>query len=140
MNATPSNALGHYRSVNAYGAAAGDRLQLIMNLLDGAIDRIATAKGHMQRREVAAKGQEIGRAIGIVEGLRTSLDAEQGGAIAGNLGALYEYMARRLVEANMRNDESRLDEVAGLLEEIRGAWAAIQRDPAALAAAATPPA
>jgi flagellar protein FliS len=140
MNATPSNALGHYRSVNAYGAAAGDRVQLIMNLLDGAIDRVATARGHMQRREVAAKGHQIGRAIGIVEGLRTSLDAEHGGAIASNLGALYEYMARRLLEANLRDDESRLDEVAGLLEEIRSAWAAIHRDPAALAAAATPPA
>jgi flagellar protein FliS len=140
MNATPNSALGHYRSVNAYGAAAGDRLQLIMNLLDGAIDRIATAKGHMQRGEVAAKGHEIGRAIGIVEGLRTSLDLEQGGTLAGNLGALYEYTARRLVEANMRNDQARLDEVAGLLDEIRSAWAAILRDPAALAAAATPPA
>jgi flagellar protein FliS len=125
--------------VTAYGAAAGDRLQLIMNLLDAAIDRVVTAKGHLRRREVAAKGHEIGRAIGIVEGLRTSLDPAQGGEMAGNLGVLYEYMARRLLEANLRNDETPLDEVADLLTEIREAWAAILRDPEALSASAAAP-
>ena len=53
MHTSHNTALGQYRAVNAYGAAAGDRLQLVMRLLDGAIDRIATARGHMERREVA---------------------------------------------------------------------------------------
>lgn len=136
MNPTPCNALGHYRAVNAYGAAAGDRMQLILDMLDAAIDRIGMAKGHMRRREVAAKGHEIGRAIGIVEGLRSALDMAQGGELAGNLAALYDYMARRLLEANLRNDEGRLDEVAELLGEIREGWSAILREPAARAAAA----
>jgi flagellar protein FliS len=135
MNATSHNALGHYRAVNAYGAVAGDRLQLILDMMDTAADRVRTAKGHMRRKEIPAKGREIGRAIGIIEGLRTSLDQDKGGDIAGNLGALYEYMERRLLEANLGNDEARLDEVADLLEEIRSGWAAILQDPQALAAA-----
>jgi flagellar protein FliS len=127
MTAIPGNALVQYRAVNAYGAASGDRLQLILRLMTGAIDRIVTASGHMRRRELAAKGEAIGRAIGIIDGLRTSLDKERGGNIATNLESLYDYMTRRLLEANLRNDERGLDEVAELLGEIRSAWATLVR-------------
>lgn len=127
MNTPPGNALGQYRAVNAYGAAAGDPRQLILRMMDGALDRIAAARGHMQRQETAAKGEAISRAIGIIDGLRTSLDRERGGTISGNLESLYDYMMRRLVEANLRNEIAHLDEVAALLDEIRSGWAAITR-------------
>lgn len=130
MNLQPGKALGQYRAVNAYGAAAGDPLQLILRMMDGALDRIAAARGHMSRQETAAKGEAIGHAIGIIDGLRTALDGERGGAIAANLEALYDYMMRRLVEANFRNDPRQLDEVAGLLDEIRDGWAAITHNAA----------
>ncbi len=129
MNPTMNNGLGQYRSVNAYGAANGDRLQLIQTMLDGAMDRLASARGHVQRQETAAKGEAIGKAIGLIDGLRTSLDKERGGKLAENLDALYDYMMRRLVEANLRDDSTRLDEVAGLLDEIRTGWSAIMRNP-----------
>jgi flagellar protein FliS len=129
MQASQHDALGQYRAVNAYGAAAGDRLQLVLRMLDGAIDRIVTARGHMERREIAAKGEAIGKAIGLVDGLRTSLDKERGGEVARNLESLYDYMMRRLLEANLRDDPRRLDEVAGLLDEIRAGWDAIVRNP-----------
>jgi flagellar protein FliS len=134
MHTSQNTALGQYRAVNAYGAAAGDRLQLVMRMLDGAIDRIVTARGHMERREVAAKGEAIGKAIGLVDGLRTALDMERGGDVARNLESLYDYAMRRLVEANLRDDPGRLDEVAGLLDEIRAGWEAIVRNPPAAAA------
>lgn len=133
MTQQPGAALGQYRTVNAYGAANGDRLQLVLRLMDGAIDRIASARGHMSRREVSLKGEAIGRAIGLIDGLRTALDHERGGEIAANLSALYDYMMRRLVEANLRDDERHLDEVAGLLDEIRSGWQAIARSPDAVA-------
>lgn len=125
MNRTSSSALGQYRTNDAYGAASGDRTQLILCMMDGAINRIVTATGHMQRNEVAAKGEAIGRAISLIDGLRTSLDPARGGEIAANLERLYEYMMRRLVEANFRNDAACLVEVAGLLDEIRSGWAGI---------------
>ena len=134
MNSNPGNALGQYRAVTAYGAATGDRLQLILRMMDGALDRIVTAKGHMRRREIPAKGEAIGKAIGIIDGLRTSLDQARGGDIAANLESLYDYMMRRLVEANFKDDERQLDEVAGLLDEIRSGWMALVRNPDALAA------
>lgn len=137
---TTSDALGHYRSVDAYGAAAAsDRLQLILRMMEGALDRIATARGHMQRQEPGPKGEEIGRAVRLIDGLRSCLDHDRGGELAGNLEALYEYMTRRLVEANLVNDASMLDEVTGLLGEIRSAWAELAMKPPAEAAGTTEP-
>jgi len=125
-----SNPMNQYRAVDAYGAAAsGDRLQMVARLLQGALDRIATARGHMQRGEQAPKGEALGRAVRMIDGLRSCLDHERGGEIAANLAALYEYMTRRLTEANLRNDQRPLDEVADLLDEIRSGWEQMMATP-----------
>jgi flagellar protein FliS len=130
MNYGHNNPMNQYRTVDAYGAAAaGDRLQLVARLMQGALDRIATARGHMQRGEQAPKGEALGRAVRMIDGLRSCLDHEQGGEIAANLAALYEYMTRRLTEANLRNDQRPLDEVADLLDEIRGGWEQMMASP-----------
>ena len=116
----------HYLQVgNEAVVTDADPHRLIQLLLDGALARISAAKGHIQRGEVGPKGECISKAIAIVDGLRASLDYDKGAEIAGNLGALYGYMERVLLEANLRNDLAKLDEVAGLLGEIRDAWAAI---------------
>ena len=126
--------LGHARSSNlaAYqsaaahgGVAASDPHRLIVMLLDGAIERIATARGCMQRSETAEKGRLINRAISIVGELRTSLDLRNGGQIAANLAELYDYICRRLLSATTENKVEMLDEVSSLLHEIRSAWLAI---------------
>ena len=74
----------------------------------------------------AAKGSAISKAISIIDnGLRASLDKEAGGEIAANLDALYDYMSRRLLHANLKNDVTIIDEVHGLLADLRGAWVEI---------------
>ena len=124
MNFTQNhNPLNQYRAVDAYGAAASaDRMQLVLRMMQGALDRLATAGGHMARGEQGQKGEALGRAVRLIDGLRSCLDKERGGEIAANLAALYEYMTRRLTEANLRNDPRLLDEVADLLEQIRSGW------------------
>lgn len=132
-----SKPLGQYATVNAYGASeSSDGPQLILTMMRTAQDRIASARGHMERHEAQAKGEQIGKAIALVDALRASLDYSQGGEIAGNLEALYDYMSRRLVEANVRNDNSALTEVSGLLGEIRDAWEQVvrQQQPATVVA------
>jgi flagellar secretion chaperone FliS len=96
--------------------------RLIQMLFEGALEKIYLAKGYMSRGEIALKGSHISWAISIIDGLRMSLDKEAGGEIAANLDALYDYMGRRLVEANLKNDTAMLDEVAGLLMDIKSAW------------------
>lgn len=115
-----------YAQVGSEAAVTdADPHHLIKLLLDGALTRIAAAKGHMQRGEVGSKGECIGKAITIVDGLRAALDHDKGGEIARNLGDLYDYMEHGLLEANLRNDLTKLDEMATLLGEIRDAWEAI---------------
>lgn len=121
-----AQAIHQYGRVRAQGSVeSANPHQLTAMLFDGALNRIASARGHMQRHEVAAKGESISRSIGILSGLRVSLDFEHGGELATHLDALYEYMGRRLIHANAHDDLAALDEVADLLRPIRDAWAEI---------------
>lgn len=119
-------AMQAYQTMGAETAVTdADPHRLVQLLLQGALDRIAAAKGHMQHGEVALKGAAVGRAMDIIGGLRGSLDLEKGGDVAQNLLALYDYTELRLLEANAGNDTARLDEAARLLGEIKSAWDAI---------------
>jgi len=110
------------------GVAGASPHRLILMLLDGAMARIATARGNLERREVAAKGSNIAMASAIVESLRASLNLRDGGDLAARLDALYEYVLRRLLAANLDNDANALAEVHALLEEIRAAWVGIEAE------------
>ena len=88
----------------------------------------AVASGQASRREFEAKGKSITWAISIINGLRGSLNLEEGGDIARNLDDLYDYMVRRLLDANAASDAATLQEVAGLLGEVKSGWDAIPPD------------
>jgi len=124
-----ANGAQQYKKVGAQsGVASASPHRLIQMLLEGALEKINLAKGYMQRGEIALKGNHISWAISIIDGLRMSLDREVGGEIADNLDALYDYMGRRLAEANMTNDPALLEEVSGLLLEIKSAWDEIPQE------------
>ena len=120
------SALRQYRQVNTeIGVATASPHRLIQMLFEGALERLASAKGHLQRNEIASKGEQIGKAINIIGGLHDSLNLEAGGELARNLDVLYDYMQRRLLQANQKSDPAVLDEVAGLLRELKAGWDAI---------------
>jgi len=102
--------------------------RLILLLLDGALDKVRAARTAMIRGNVAAKGSNVTWAMSIIDGLRASLNLERGGKIAANLDALYDYMIRTLVTANLHNDEPKLVEVEKLLNEIRAGWKGIEAE------------
>jgi len=99
-----------------------DPHRLIQMLMQGGLDRIAQAKGAMEREEFAEKGMLVGKAINIIGGLRDGLDKSVGGELVENLDRLYEYMTMRLFEASRHNDIEKLNEVGKLLGEIKVAW------------------
>jgi len=101
---------------------------MITMLLDGALDRVASAKGAIDRGEVSRKGELLGSAIAIIDSMRASLDFDKGGEIATNLGSLYDYIEGRLVEANASSNPTLLDEVSALLRESKAGWPAIPAD------------
>ncbi len=127
-------ALKEYNKVNLQtGIENASPHRLIQMLIDGALAKLAQAKGHMKLNSTAQKGEDLSMAISIIGGLRDSLDHDKGGEIASNLDSLYEYMTTRLMEANVNNDISILDEIHDLLAEIKFAWDAIATHPATVA-------
>lgn len=118
-----------YNQVNHYsGVTDASPHQLVKMLLDGATNKLSTARGMMERGEMATKGQVIGQAISIITGLQSSLDLDAGGDIALNLDSLYDYMVRRLTTANLNNDAEPVDEVLALLKQIGSAWEGIPQE------------
>lgn len=125
-HANALSALQQYSQVHLHGNVAyADPHRLVQLLFEGALDRIAAAKGCIGQGKVAEKGWHISRAIATIDGLRLNLDMERGGDIARHLDDLYDYMGRRLLLANIENDLRMLNEVAGLLGEIKGGWDAM---------------
>jgi len=96
--------------------------RIVQMLMDGALSKIATAKGCIERADAVGKVRQISWGINIINGLRSSLDMQQGGDVSANLDALYEYMGNKLHEANLNNDIQYLDEVSLLLTEIKAGW------------------
>ena len=127
------------RGVNAYakvgletGVTSASPHKLIVMLYDGALAAIMTGITQMNAGNIQEKGKAISKAIRIIDdGLKASLDKEVGGEIALNLDALYDYMNRRLLEANLKNDPAILEEVRGLLADLRDTWNQIGGNPAA---------
>ena len=124
MFATARRAIQSYNEVGIEtGVHAADPHKLILMLFDGALLALSDAKQHMQRREIAAKGQSVSKAIMIIEnGLKASLDVKAGGELGVRLAALYDYLCDRILRANLHNRPELIDEVSRLLSELRGAW------------------
>ena len=102
-----------------------DPHRLIQLLIDGALARMAAARGHIERNEIEQRNAMINKAIKIIAGLQESLNMDAG-EISQNLERLYDYMSRRLFEANLKNDVAILDEVINLMTEIKTAWDGIR--------------
>jgi len=117
------SAVQNYSSVKVHSSVeTASPHRLIQMLFEGALERIAQAKGAMVQNQIARKGELIGKAVAIVGGLQGSLNDKEGGNLAANLDELYDYIIRRLTQANFENKAEYLDECGRLLGEIKSAW------------------
>lgn len=96
--------------------------RLIQLMMERVLAKISIAKGHMERGSIEQKGQLIGDAINIVSGLQASLNHKPDAKLSGNFDALYDYMTRRLLESNLKDDIDGLNEVSDLMREVKSAW------------------
>lgn len=130
-----SGGAAEYQKINTQtGVVDADPHRLVQMLMAGALDRIALAKGHIERNEVEAKGIVISKTISIIGGLQDALDHEKGGKLSQDLDALYNYMNDRLLQANLHNDLEALDEVAYLMGTIKEGWDGIREQALAMPA------
>lgn len=114
----PMRALRQYQKVNSHAQISeATPHRLVQLLMEGALDRMAQAKGAISRGDVAQKGVMLGKAVDIIGGLREGLDKDK--AVdpdeLDRLDSLYEYMTRRLTQANLHSDPEIIDEVARLM-------------------------
>jgi flagellar secretion chaperone FliS len=125
-----SSNLAAYQAVSVHGGvAASDPHRLVLMLMDGALERILSARGAIENGVPEARSRLLHRAVAIIDELRASLNLDVGGELAANMAELYEYSSRQLMRANLEARTEPLDEVAKLLREIRSAWIQISPRP-----------
>ncbi len=126
LTTSGNQAIKQYQQLDAHSSVEdASPHRLIQLMMERTLTKIALAKGHMERGEIAPKGENITDAINIINGLQASLNHSADQRMSENFDALYTYMMRRLLQANLQNDESILEEVAALLRELKEAWDAI---------------
>lgn len=130
-----SRAASAYRKVAVETSVQGaDPHQLVGLLFTALLQSIASARGAMQRGDIAVKAAAVGKAVRIIEeGLKAGLNLKEGGEIAANLHQLYSYSVLRLTQGNLHNDTAAFEEVARLIEPVAESWKLINgRGPAYL--------
>ncbi|WP_416305816.1 flagellar export chaperone FliS [Neptunicella sp. SCSIO 80796] len=123
------------KGINAYKKgnikqeiANADPHKITLMLMQGVLDRMAYAKGNIERKDYAAKAENLSRVTAILVSLRDSLDMKAGGDISDNLFSLYDYMLQRITDANVQNSLKIMDEVINLMLPIKTAWSQIPED------------
>lgn len=118
--------------INAYkkgnlkqDVTTADPHRLTLMLMQGALDRLAYAKGAIERKEFESKSELLSRVTAIFMNLRDTLDLEVGGEISQNLYSLYDYMIDQINKAHLENKLEPIDEVIQLFSPIRDAWVQI---------------
>ncbi|MDQ2950053.1 MAG: flagellar export chaperone FliS [Acidobacteriota bacterium] len=114
-----SNPFAAYQETKVLSASP---VQLIHLAYEGAIEAIAEARGHLAGKRIHERARAITRVQLILTELQSSLDFNKGGDVSVQLDRLYDYMQRRLMEANFKQIEEPLAEVQGLLETLGSAW------------------
>ncbi len=119
--------IDQYRHVGTVTAVNGaSPHQLVMLLFDGAIAAVLQARHAIATGDLETKRTTITKAMRIIdEGLKASLESHGDPSLSANLGALYEHMVSRLFQANLKNADAPLEEVARLLGDLRATWAEI---------------
>lgn len=121
-----------YKAINAYKKDSlkqqltnADPHKITLMLMSGAIDRLAFAKGCIERKDLSGKSQYLSKTTAIILNLRDTIEMKTNPEFSQNLYALYDYMLDKISDANISNTVAPLHEVSELLMPIRDAWAQI---------------
>jgi flagellar secretion chaperone FliS len=112
-----TNAYNAYKQNSVTTASPGE---LTLMLYNGCIKFIVKAKHAVEAKNIEERNYNIQRAQAIVSEFIATLDMKQD--ISKQMLPLYEYMNRRLSEANIKNSVEILSEVEGLVTELRDTW------------------
>ncbi len=117
--------LKKYKQTTVSAAKEASPYQLVAMLFQELLGNVAAAKGAIEQKDLARKGELISKSITIIGVLEGSLDFDKGGDVSANLASLYNFCAEKLVEANANNDAGLLTEVLNTLLPIKSGWDSI---------------
>ena len=117
-----ANANAYTKVRNETAVESANQHRLIELLYDGALERIAQAKGAQQQGRIDIRGIKVSHAINILMGLRDALNPAQGAEPAGNLDSLYDYIQRLLLSGHREGSIEKFDEASKLLNDLASAW------------------
>ena len=116
-----------YQEVEVRTATA---LELVVLLYDAAIAGLQKAQEHIASRDIAGRARCLNKVSSILTELQANLSFEGDGAVAVSLDRLYHYMKSRICEATVQQDAAPLQEIAGLLSNLRAAWSELAQNEA----------
>lgn len=114
-----NNAYSTYRN-NSVNYASKD--QLLLMLVDGASKFAKIARQAIIDSDIKKAHENIVKTQDIYYELMTTLDVNQGGEWAKAMMGIYDFIVRRLVDANIKKDIEIMNEVIPLIDDVRDTW------------------
>ncbi|MBW7652075.1 flagellar export chaperone FliS [Anoxybacillus sp. ST4] len=109
-----------YQSYQTNAVQTASPGELTLMLYNGCLKFIAQAKRAIEEKNIEARNTNLLKAQKIIQELMVTLNMEY--EVAKSMMTMYDYMYRRLVEANIKSDITILEEVEGYVKEFRDTW------------------
>ncbi len=118
------NNLQSYQTIDTMGKS---QLDLILKVYDGALKAFADARAHYEKEEYNPGYEKLERAKRFVTHLYTTLNTEEGGEVAENLGKLYTFVIMQIQIVEATKELKLIDDSVQVLKNLREGWAALKK-------------
>ena len=109
-----------YQAYQSNAVTTASPGELTLMLYNGCLRFMKAARMAMENKEIEKKNENLIKAQNIISELRVTLNMEL--EVSKNMMVMYDYILRRLIEANMKNDTAILDEAEELVTGFRDTW------------------
>ncbi|ADK14025.1 flagellar export chaperone FliS [Clostridium ljungdahlii] len=111
-----------YKTYKTNSVNYASKEQLLLMLVDGAVKFSKIGRQAIVDKDIKKAHENIIKAENIFNELIISLDVSKAGKWGQSLMSLYDFIVRRLIDANMKKDVKVIDEVIPLIEDVRNTW------------------
>lgn len=111
-----------YQKYKTTSVQSASKEKLLLMLYEGAIRFMKQAALAIDKKDIAGRGMNIGRAYDIVVELSNTLNFEAGGDLAKNLEQLYMFVTEQLTKANVKNDKKPIEDALKIMETLYSGW------------------
>jgi len=111
-----------FQNYNRARVDTADPKRLVILCYEEMISQIKMARQRCDKKDYERKSKALLKGRDIICELQCALDFEKGGVISTNLDSLYNYVKTRIIQADLGKNLAAMDEVAGILTELKSAW------------------